>query len=80
MLYAYQYKASNELKYKSQMKYYSGFFFIFVVFGLISILLAGLNIGLRFGVPGFIYAFVGIPCYFYGRKYSHLVEKEEYFD
>lgn len=80
MIYAYQYKVSNEVSYKSTMKYYAGFFFIFVLMGIISIIMAKLNIGVKYGLPGFIYALVGIPCYLYGKKFDYLLKDTEYFE
>jgi uncharacterized membrane protein len=38
---------------------HSRHYFAFVAVGLISIVLAGLGIGLRYGIPGFAYALVG---------------------
>ena len=41
-------------------------YLIFVLVGLISILLARLQIGIRFGLPGIIYGLLGPLCYLHG--------------
>ena len=47
-----------------KLLFYSRHFLIFVIVGIISFLLAKLQIGLRYGVPGFVYVFLGPFCYF----------------
>lgn len=50
---------------------------IFVIVGLISVLTALLHLGLRFGLPGFIYMLLGPLCYFHAiNTYRHKKENK----
>ena len=50
--------------------FYYRHFLIFVIIALISILLSILKIGIIFGVPGFVYAFLGPLCYLHASKFK----------
>lgn len=50
--------------------FYHRHFLIFVLVALVSILLAIFKIGIIFGVPGFVYAFLGPLCYFHALKFN----------
>ena len=52
-----------------KLLFYARHFFIFIMVGIVSFLLAKFQIGLRFGVPGFVYAFLGPLCYFHSLKF-----------
>ena len=43
-------------------------FGIFVLVGIVSIFLAGMKIGIPFGLPGLIYFLLGPLCYLHGKK------------
>lgn len=47
--------------------FYARHFLIFVSVGIISLLLAKFHIGLQFGFPGFVYATLGLFCYFHSK-------------
>lgn len=47
-----------------ELKFYYRHFLIFVVVGIISVFLSVLQLGMRIGFPGFVYAFLGPLCYF----------------
>lgn len=60
-----------------KLLFYSRHFSIFVLVGFLSLLLAKFKIGLRLGVPGFIYMFLGLFCFFHS-KYFHRKYNLEY--
>ena len=47
--------------------FYTRHFFIFVLVGLTSLLLAKFYVGLQFGFPGFVYAILGLLCYVHSK-------------
>ena len=53
--------------------FYSRHFLLFVIVGFISFLLAKFQIGLQIGLPGFIYAILGLLCWqhsiYFRKKY-----------
>lgn len=57
--------------------FYARHFLIFVLVGICSFILAKSQIGLRFGAPGFLYAFLGPLCYFHS-KWFHKKYNLEY--
>lgn len=54
---------------KLKLLFYSRHFLIFIIVGIISFLLAKFQVGLLYGVPGFVYAFLGPFCYFHSKKF-----------
>lgn len=50
--------------------FYYRHFLIFVIVALISIIMAAFKIGIIFGLPGFVYAFLGPLCYFHSIKFK----------
>lgn len=69
-LYRHAYRRRTDLNLSPLEQHDARVFFrqytIFVVVGLLSIGLAWLNVGVRFGVPGFIYGLLGPLCYIHG--------------
>ena len=61
----------KDIKEGKNLKYlfYTRHFFIFITMGLISFLLAKFQVGLLYGIPGFVYAFLGPLCYFHSVKF-----------
>lgn len=55
---------SNE---KLFLKQYARHFWIFVFVGTLSFLIAFLMIGLKFGLPGFVYPLLGPLCWWHGK-------------
>lgn len=51
------------------LKFYYRHFFIFVCVGVFSFFLAKLQIDLKFGVTGFIYALLGPVCYVHSMRF-----------
>ncbi|PWH83200.1 DUF1211 domain-containing protein [Algibacter marinivivus] len=68
LMYKRAYKKSE--KNSITLLFYHRHFLIFVVVALVSILLAIFKIGIIFGVPGFVYAFLGPLCYFHALKFN----------
>ena len=73
LLYFRAYKKENNKK----LLFYARHFFIFIVIGFISFLLAKIQIGLKIGMPGFVYMLLGPLCYFHS-KYFHKKHNLEY--
>jgi len=49
--------------------FYYRHFFIFICVGMLSFILAKLQIGLRYGIPGFVYILLGPICYVHSMKF-----------
>lgn len=62
---------------KPDMLYASNHYLIISIVGIISILLAYLNVGIRFGFPGFIYGLIGPLVYFYGKYHDKKYPNKE---
>lgn len=68
-MYLRAYKKDKEHKNKLQLLFYFRHFLIFVFIGFLSFILAKYNIGLKFGVPGFIYSLLGILCWWHSYSF-----------
>lgn len=62
-LYYRAYKKDKNIKDANLLLFYHRHFFIFIITGLVSTLLAIFKIGIAYGVPGFAYTTLGITCY-----------------
>ena len=69
LLYLRAYKKDRENDKNLKLLFYSRHFLIFVLVGIISFLLAKFKIGLMYGVPGYVYAFLGPLCYLHSVKF-----------
>ncbi|WP_347174007.1 TMEM175 family protein [Polaribacter uvawellassae] len=49
--------------------FYARHFLIFVIVGFISFILAKFKIGLHFGLPGFVYASLGLLCWWHSVRF-----------
>lgn len=49
--------------------FYARHFFIFVTVGFVSFILAKLQMGLKIGLPGFVYAILGLLCWWHSVKF-----------
>ena len=47
-----------------ELKFYHRHFLIFVIIGIVSVILSIFQTGIRFGLPGFVYALLGPLCYY----------------
>lgn len=63
---AYKYSEEN----KNMLLFYHRHFMVFVIVSLTSIVLASLKIGIKFGLPGFIYGLLGPLCYLHSIKFK----------
>ncbi len=74
LMYLRAYKKDTDIENPYVLLFYTRHFLIYVFVGLFSALLANLQIGLRYGVPGFVYAILGVLCYWHSvefqKKYS----------
>lgn len=77
LLYFRAFKKDRKQSKNLKLLFYSRHFFIFIIIGVFSFLLAKLKIGLQFGVPGFVYVFLGPLCYFHS-KWFHKKHNLEY--
>lgn len=72
LMYFRAYKKTSDIK----LLFYTRHFLIFVIVGFISFLLATFKIGLFYGIPGFIYAFLGPLCYFHSIRFHKKYDLE----
>lgn len=69
IMYYRAYKKDIENGKNLKLLFFSRHFFIFVMIGIVSFLMAKLQIGLRYGIPGFIYISLGPLCYFHSVNF-----------
>ncbi|MFY9242833.1 MAG: TMEM175 family protein [Polaribacter sp.] len=69
LLYLRAFKKDTKNGKNFKLLFYARHFFIFVIVGVFSFLLARFQIGLRFGVPGFVYCFLGPLCYLHSKQF-----------
>lgn len=76
LMYYRAYKKDNKILNPFLLLFYTRHFLIFVFVGICSAVLAKFQIGLRYGVPGFAYAALGILCYVHSIKFhkKHAIE------
>jgi uncharacterized membrane protein len=70
LMYYRAYKKDKEHPNKYQLLFFVRHFGIFVAVGLISFLMAKFEIGLRIGMPGFIYCVLGLLCWWHSVKFK----------
>lgn len=69
LMYLRAFKKDRENDKNLKLLFYARHFFIFIIIGIISFLLAKFQIGLRYGIPGFVYLFLGPLCYLHSVKF-----------
>lgn len=69
LMYLRVFKKDRENGKNLKLLFFARHFFIFVIVGVISFLLAKFRIGLKYGVPGFVYASLGVLCYFHSVRF-----------
>lgn len=62
LMYLRAHKSEDATDQKGELLFYTTHFAIFVFVSLLSICLAYLQIGIQYGLPGFIYGILGILC------------------
>jgi len=74
LMYYRAYQLTKKEKVNLKLLFYVRHFSIYIIIAIISIILAKLKIGLKFGLPGFVYALLGPLCYFnsvrFHKKYK----------
>ena len=70
ILYRYAARQTSKLETVQLLKFYSNHFGIFVFTGFLSILLSILNVGMNFGLPGFVYMLLGPLCWLHASKFG----------
>lgn len=70
LMYYIAYKKDKEHHNKYQLLFYARHFGIFVCVGIISFIIAKLHIGLQIGLPGFIYASLGLLCWWHSVSFQ----------
>lgn len=68
-MYLRAFKKDKENENNLKLLFYSRHFLIFIIVGIVSFLLAKFQVGLMYGVPGFVYAFLGPLCYFHSVRF-----------
>ncbi len=69
LMYLRVFKKDRENGKNLKLLFFARHFFIFLIVGVISFLLAKFRVGLKYGVPGFVYASLGVLCYFHSVKF-----------
>ena len=70
LMYFRAYKKDKNVENPYVLLFYARHFLIFVFVGLLSALMAKFQIGLRYGVPGFVYAILGLLCYLHSVQFQ----------
>ncbi|MDY7394468.1 TMEM175 family protein [Aureibaculum sp. 2210JD6-5] len=70
LMYLYASRSKSDISNRAELRYYSRHFSIFVIVGIISIIIAKLNLGMSFGLPGFAFFLLGPLCWWYGVKFG----------
>jgi uncharacterized membrane protein len=69
LMYIRAFKKDREESKDLKLLFYARHFLIFVIVGVVSFVLAKFQVGLRYGVPGFVYASLGILCYLHSVNF-----------
>lgn len=69
IMYFRAFKKDTKIDNPYRLLFYTRHFSIFVLVGLVSTVMANLQIGLRYGAPGFIYGLLGPLCYFHSVRF-----------
>jgi len=70
LMYLRAYLKTKQVKNNLDLLFYARHFGIFVGVSLLSVLFAKLQLGLKLGVPGFIYMLLGPLCYWHGVHFN----------
>lgn len=70
MMYRRSHKVDTPNDDGSDLRFYSRHYLIFVGIGLLSILLAYFEIGILFGIPGWVYASLGFFCWYHAKHFD----------
>ena len=74
LMYYRAYTKTKKLENSISLLFYFRHFLIYVIVALLSMIIAKLKIGLRFALPGIMYAILGPLCYlhgiYFGKKYD----------
>lgn len=62
--------AARQPEDRTDLTYRRNYFFLFAAVGLLSVLLATFNVGLRYGIPGYAYYLLGPICFGYARYHQ----------
>ena len=77
LMYLRAYQKTKQVKKDLDLLFYARHFGVFVIVSLISVIFAKLNLGVKFGLPGFIYAMLGPLCYIHGVRFNKKFRLEE---
>lgn len=69
LMYYRSFRKSHSAQKATLLYFYSRHFGIFVFVGAISVLFAFLEVGLKIGFPGYIYALLGPLCFWHSRQF-----------
>lgn len=71
LMYLRAYKKTKSMEKSIELLFYARHFAIYVFVSLLSIVVAKLQIGLFFALPGMIYILLGPLCYWHGIRFSN---------
>lgn len=72
LMYLRAYRKTRSIDGSLKLLFYSRHFGIFVLVSILSVILAITGTLVRFGVPGFVYAFLGPLCYFHAVYFDRV--------
>lgn len=70
LMYYRAYKKTKQLENSINLLFYSRHFAIYVAIGVVSMLIAKFQLGLKFALPGLIYFLLGPLCYIHGVRFT----------
>lgn len=70
LMYYRAFKKDTNHQDKNVLLFYTRHFSLFVIVAIISLLLAKFKVGLRIGVPGYIYASLGLLCWWHSVQFQ----------
>lgn len=70
LMYYRSYKIEGPFTSKSELLLYTRHFAIFVLVGIISVILAKAQIGIRYGLPGFVFGIIGLLCWLNQQNFN----------
>lgn len=70
LMYLRAYKKTKSMDEALLLYFYARHFAIYVLIALVSIALSGFKIGITFGLPGFVYVFLGPLCFWHAQWFE----------
>ena len=76
VMYYRSFKIEDANNSKSELLLFTRHYSLFVFVGLLSVLLAKAQVGIKYGLPGFLYAILGILCWYNQHLFNKTTNTE----